>query len=476
MTNNNDKDKQKKKSKLWILIIFLAFLSVVSIATIPTYVVTKNKNNSFNKQQKINENFYKSQLKSLENTLLDKSAEISKLQNQLKNKNTDQNKNQEISNKITSLNAKIKEIRDQILELNSILKDKDIEIEKLHKKITEYQEKYSSKEDVDNEMFKSENFDEVLITNYETNNETDPLKPIDLNNFSWRATLKRDTNSNNLTAKEFLFEFDDLFYENRLSEERKYGNLADDEDLAWETLTFYALMYSGAIPGGPGFHIDNNKLFYFQIYDGNLMDITFLKKDLTTETINFVYDYRKKGTQPIKRDELYKHDNHYKAIITIRPGTSKYEFINDYPHTYYVNRDWNIKNYSIEQKYQDNPDIKFYWKEYEEKSEDNNITIPAHVDLIIYLSAQKQKELFGAWDGDLDHKKDKIKEILQKELETKEWYKNLDKTNKKEVITESSDYWSFIVNTPEPWKNDQKNHLFLYFNILRINFMENEDN
>ncbi|MCU4117058.1 hypothetical protein N8G13_01085 [Mycoplasma zalophi] len=472
MTNNNDKDKTKK-SKFWILIIFLAFLSVVSITTISTYVATKNKNNNFNKQQEINENFYKSQLKSLENTLLDKSAEIFKLQNQLKDKNTDQNKNQEISNKINSLNTETKTIRDQILALNSILKNKDIEIEELHKKITEYQEKYSSKENINNEIFKSENFDEVLITNYETNYKTDPLKSINLNDFSSKATLKRDTNSNDLTDKEFLFEFDDLFYENRLSEEQGYGNFTDDEDLTWWTLIFYALIYSGSIPGGPGFHIDNSKLFYFFIGNGTFVDITFLKKDLTTETINYVYDYRKKGTHPVKREELYKHGNHYKVIITIKPGNNKYSFINDYPYSYFVNRDWNIKNYSIEQKYQDNPDIKFYWKEYKDKDNENNI--PAHIDLIIYLSAKKQKELFGSWDADLDYKKGKIKEILQKELETKEWYKNLDKTNIQEVVTESVDHWSFTLETPQPYNNPQDNHLFLYFNILRINFMENED-
>ncbi|MCU4117062.1 hypothetical protein N8G13_01105, partial [Mycoplasma zalophi] len=121
---------------------------------------------------------------------------------------------------------------------------------------------------------------------------------------------------------------------------------------------------------------------------------------------------------------------------------------------------------------QNNEDIKFYWKEYKARDEENNI--PAHVDLIIYLSAKKQKELFQNLEADINKKASILKNILNEGLKTKQWYLDLDKTYEKEITSWNVENNTFLLE----YKNNLSNNLDkvpLYFNMLRLNFLDKKD-
>ncbi|MCU4117059.1 hypothetical protein N8G13_01090 [Mycoplasma zalophi] len=185
----------------------------------------------------------------------------------------------------------------------------------------------------------------------------------------------------------------------------------------------------------------------------------------------------------VNLDEIHKTGNHYRIIIKLRwtPNRIERSLISfttiageEKELVYYKNKDVDLKNYEIDEKYQDNPDIKFYWKEYKDRDNENNI--PAHIDLIIYLSVEKQKELFGSWDAKLSEKRDKINQILQMEIEQKQWYIKSLKEQKLKVtswfINDISDY-NLEYSNIDNYGYINKKPLFI--NILRINFLGNED-
>ncbi|MCU4117060.1 hypothetical protein N8G13_01095 [Mycoplasma zalophi] len=240
-----NKEKNRKQF-LWIFLLFLLLFSVTSISAISTYFLTKNSNKNSVRKQNINKNYYDSQLKSLEGDLLDKAAKILELKNKLKNSNEDDSENQKLIDELKTLESEYETLKQQILELNSILQNKNAEISELTNKIKNYEEKYIKKEDIDHEDFKNENFDTVLLTTYEKSQSVDPLDPIDVKNYSSKVTLKKGTTSNNLTEKEFLFEFNEEYFREVMrnisigvSNEVEYG------DIRWNKLIYQALINAG---------------------------------------------------------------------------------------------------------------------------------------------------------------------------------------------------------------------------------------
>ncbi|MBU4691164.1 hypothetical protein [Mycoplasma zalophi] len=476
--------KKNKKQLLWILWLFLLLFSITSISAISTYFLTKNSNKNSVIKQKINKNYYDSQLKSLEDDLLDKAAKILELKNKLKNNSEDDSENQKLTNELKTLESEYETLKQRILELNSIIENKNQEISELTKNIKDYEEKYIKKEDIDNEDFKNENFDIVLLTTYEKSQSIDPLDPVDVKNYSSKVTLKKGITSNKLTEKEFLFEFNKEYVEevmkNRklgVSNEVKYGNIK------WNKLIFQALINAGVtFIEDSRLEITNKRIFYFGLDDEDLIDVIYLDKNLNTQTMT-AKNEDDAWNKLVNLDDIHKTGNHYRIIIKLKWAPNRIERSRvliptnsgeEMEFTYYKNKDVNLKNYEVDKKYQDNPDIKFYWKEYKDRDDENNI--PAHIDLIIYLSAKKQKELFGSWDAKLSDKRDKINQILQEEIEQKEWYiKSLEEHKLKVTSWFINDMNNYNLEYSDIQSYDYNNKIPLFINVLRINFLGNED-
>ncbi|MBU4692063.1 hypothetical protein KQ875_00425 [Mycoplasma zalophi] len=474
-----EKQKQKKKTLISIIIIFLSIIFGIAVSSISVYYITRNQGINLNKQKEKDKNYYLLKLQSLENQLIEKESEIYKLNNQMENFND--NNNDVLKERVKTLESESNTLRERISSMNSILKSKDIEISELLKKLKEFEDRYLPSEDVDHEDFKNDNFDIVLNTTYDKSYSTDPLKPVEKDDYSTKVTLKRNTNHNNLTEKEFLFEFDYDFYQKLFDEEKRHTqweNMNNEVLVKWEELVLDAIMYAGATVG-PGWSIDNNKIFYFAIEPKDLIEINFLNKELKSKKISYEFNYNYQKNHILNIDEIYKSGKHYRVIIKIKSGINRdarYNYKNDEELNkkikYYINNDWNIANYSIDEKSQNNEDIKFYWKEYKTKDEENNI--PAHVDLIIYLSAKKQKELFHNLEANINEKAAILKNILNEELKTKQWYLDLDKTYEKEITSWNVENEHFTLEYNN-FSYGESNKTPLYLNILRLNFLNSQD-
>ncbi|MBU4692062.1 hypothetical protein KQ875_00420 [Mycoplasma zalophi] len=475
-----NQEKKHKKTFIWIIVIFLSILIGATIASIPTYYSIKNKNANLSKRNENNKNYYLAQLTSLENQLIKKQSQLSKLNDNLKKINNENNNaKSDLEKEIKTLESESNILRERILSINSILKSKDMEISELLEKLKEFKDKYLPSEDVDHEDFKNDNFDIVLSTTYEKSYDTDPLKPFTKDDYSTKISLKRNYNKNNFTEKEILFEFDDNFYKKMLEYAKHMANQNNQDDISlyWEDLFVYFLSYLGANQAGA--YSVNTKLFYFLIDEGDLIDIHYLNKNLDLQTVSFNLHYFYDSKNVLNIDKIYKSGKHYRIVIKIKTGTNrqpshKYyhdKDINKYLK-YYINNDWNIENYSIDEKSQNNEDIKFYWKEYKTRDEEDNM--PAHVDLIIYLSAKKQKELFQNLESDINEKAAILKNILNEELKTKQWYLDLDKTYEKEITSWNVDNNNFLLEYQNRFTNNS-DKMPLYFNMLRLNFLEKKD-
>ncbi|MCU4117061.1 hypothetical protein N8G13_01100 [Mycoplasma zalophi] len=474
-----NQEKKHKKSLVWIIVIFLFIILGIVISSTSVYFVTRNQSINLNKQKEKDKNYYLSKLQYLENRLIEKQSEISKLNSKMENLN--ENNNNDLKERVKTLESESNTLREKILSINSILKSKDIEISELLKKLKEFEDKYLPSEDVNHEDFKNDNFDIVLNTTYEKSYNTDPLKPFAKDDYSTKVTLKRNTNQNNLIEKEFLFEFDHNFYQKLFDGAAIWENTNNEVSVKWEDLVLDAIMYAGAIVG-PGWDINNDKIFYFPIQPKDLIEINYLNKELKSKKILYEFNYNYKKNHALNIDEIYKSGKHYRVIIKIKSGINKEAVYSheDYQYDeklnkkikYYVNMDWNITNYSIDEKSQNNEDIKFYWKEYKARDEENNI--PAHVDLIIYLSAKKQKELFQDLEADINKKASILKNILNEELKTKQWYLDLDKTYEKEITSWNVEGGHFTLEYNNV-SYGESNKNSLYLNILRLNFLNNQD-